>query len=83
VAAFWLAPFFAGLLTTVRRKRGVEFANRLWRLCFLCLLFAGIAAMSACGRGDHEAPDGTYNVPIIVTSPGLTTQTVNVTVMVQ
>jgi Pro-kumamolisin, activation domain/Bacterial Ig-like domain (group 3)/Putative Ig domain len=81
--AFWLAPFFAGLLTSGRRKQRDGFVNRLWTLCLFCTWFAGIAAMSACGRGDHEAPDGTYNVPIILSSTGLTSQTINVTVMVQ
>ncbi len=79
---FWF-PAFAGLLACGRHKRHDGHRNRLWMLCLLCAWFAGAAAMSACGGGRHEAPDGTYNIPIILTSPGLTTQTVNVIVMVQ
>jgi subtilase family serine protease len=81
--AFWLAPFFAGLLTTGRGEGRDRLIKRIGTLCLVCSWFAGVAAMSACGRGDHEAPDGSYSVPIILTSPGLTSQTVNVTVIVQ
>jgi hypothetical protein len=57
--------------------------KRIWMLALLCICFAGVAEMSGCGRGDHEAPDGTYSIPINITSPGAASQTLKVTVMVQ
>jgi hypothetical protein len=80
--AFWL-PAFAGLLATDRRKRHDGRVNRLWMLCLLCAWLGGIAVMSACGGGRHEAPDGTYSVPIVLQSPGLASRAINVTVIVQ
>jgi hypothetical protein len=72
-AAFWL-PAFAGLLAIGRRKR---------RLAFFCICFAFIAAIGGCGgRGDHDAPLGDYNIPVVVSSPGAASQTVNVAVTV-
>ncbi len=72
--AFWL-PAFAGLVAGGRRKR----RNRM--LAVLCIGFA--ATMSGCGRGDHQAPDGYYTVPINLTSPGAASQAVTVAVTVQ
>jgi hypothetical protein len=80
--AFWL-PAFAGLLAGGRRKRCATPLKRIWMLGLLCICFAGVAEMSGCGRGDHEAPDGTYSIPVNLTSPGAATQSLNVTVMVQ
>jgi len=80
--AFWL-PAFAGLLAGGRRKRCTTPLKRIWMLALLCICFAGVAEMSGCGRGDHEAPDGTYSIPINITSPGAASQTLKVTVMVQ
>jgi hypothetical protein len=71
-AAFWL-PVFAGLLAVARRKQ----ALKLFCLCLAC-----IAAMGGCGRGDHDAPLGNYTVPVIVSSPGVASQTVTVAVTV-
>ena len=72
-AAFWL-PTFAGLLALGRRKR---------RLALFCVCFAFIAAMGGCGgRGDHDAPLGNYSVPVVVSSQGAASQTVNVAVTV-
>ena len=72
-AAFWL-PTFAGLLALGRRKR---------RLALFCVCFAFIAALGGCGgRGDHDAPLGNYSVPVVVSSQGAASQTVNVAVTV-
>jgi subtilase family serine protease len=71
-AAFWL-PAFAGLLAIGRRKR---------KLALFCVCFAFIAAMSGCGRGDHDAPLGNYSVPVTVSSPGVASQTVTVAVAI-
>jgi hypothetical protein len=72
-AAFWL-PAFAGLLALGRRKR---------RLALFCVCFAFIAALGGCGgRGDHDAPLGNYSVPVVVSSQGAASQTVNVAVTV-
>jgi subtilase family serine protease len=71
-AAFWL-PAFAGLLAIGRRKR---------KLALFCVCFACIAAMSGCGRGDHDAPLGNYSVPVTVSSPGVASQTVTVAVAI-
>jgi hypothetical protein len=48
----------------------------------LCICIAGAAAMSGCG-GNHDAPAGTYSIPINITSTGAVSQTLNLTVMVQ
>jgi subtilase family serine protease len=71
-AAFWL-PAFAGLLAIGRRKR---------KMALFCVCFAFIAAMSGCGRGDHDAPLGNYSVPVTVSSPGVASQTVTVAVAI-
>jgi hypothetical protein len=52
-------------------------------ILLLCICFAGAAAMSGCGHGNHDAPAGTYIIPINLTSPGAASQSLNVTVMVQ
>ncbi len=79
--AFWL-PAFAGLLAGGRRKRRNRWIARIGMLAMLCIGFA--VAMSGCGgRGDHQAPDGNYSVPINVTSPGAASQTVTVAVAVK
>lgn len=76
--AFWL-PAFAGLLAGSRRKRWIA---RVGKVAMLCIGFA--AAMNGCGgRGDHQAPDGNYSVPVNLTSPGAASQTVTVAVAVQ
>jgi hypothetical protein len=62
------------LLAFGRRKRG---------LTFFCAWFACIVAISGCGgRGDHDAPLGNYSVPVVVSSPGVASQTVTVAVVV-
>ena len=79
--AFWL-PAFAGLLAGGRRKRRNRWIARIGMLAMLCIGFA--VAMSGCGgRGDHQAPDGNYSVPINLTSPGAASQTVTVAVAVK
>jgi subtilase family serine protease len=80
--AFWL-PASAGFLVSRRRKRHNRTLSRIWMLTLLCIAFAGVAAMSGCGRSAHEAPDGSYTVPISLTSPGVASQTINVAVTVQ
>jgi subtilase family serine protease len=79
--AFWL-PASAGLLVSRRKRRSAPLA-RIWMLGLLCFGFAGFTAMSGCGRGDHEAPVGSYTVPVNLTAPGATSQTVSVAVTVQ
>jgi hypothetical protein len=75
--AFWL-PAFTGLLAGGKRRN-----TRIRMLAMLCLCFAGAAAMSGCGHGDHQAPDGNYSVPVNLTAQGAASQTVTVTVMIQ
>jgi subtilase family serine protease len=71
-ASAFLVPVFAGLLVVGRRKRVVAFG--------VCCV--GFAVMSGCGRGDHQAPLGSYSVPVIVSSQGAASQTVTVAVTV-
>jgi hypothetical protein len=60
----------------------LAFGRRKRRLTLFCVCFAFIAAMSGCGRGDHDAPLGNYSVPVVVSSPGVASQTVTVAVTV-
>jgi len=80
--AFWL-PAFGLLVATARGKRYGRLTKRIWMLCLFCICFAGLTLMSACGRGDHEAPAGSYTVPIILQSAGLANQTINVPVTIE
>jgi subtilase family serine protease len=80
--AFWL-PASAGLLVSRRRKRRNATLSRIRMLALLCIGFAGVSAIGGCGRSAHEAPDGSYTVPINLTSPGAASQSINVVVMVQ
>ncbi len=75
----WL-PVCAGLLATCRRKRR---AKQVETIALLSLGLVAAAAMSACGRGDHQAPLGNYNIPVTLTATGAASQTVNVAVTVQ
>jgi trimeric autotransporter adhesin len=73
---FWL-PAFAGLLG--RRSRWIR------RISFCGAVgFGLLVAINGCGgRGDHQAPDGVYSVPINLTASGAASQTVTVAVSVQ
>ena len=64
--AFWL-PAFAGLLAGGRWKWCKTPIGRIWMILLLCICFAGAAAMSGCGHGNHDAPAGTYIIPINLT----------------
>ena len=72
-AIFWL-PAGLSLLGGLGRR------NRLFLCCGAAAVILGI---SACGRGDHEAPAGTYIVPILLQSQSLPSQTLNVTVVIK
>jgi hypothetical protein len=79
--AFWL-PAGLGLLAGLRRRRSTASAQKLWLFCLLGCASMAIMAMTACGRGDHQAPLGTYTVPIVLQAQGVPNQTVNLTVIV-
>jgi hypothetical protein len=72
-SAFLLAPFALLLAAGPRRRARILF--------FAC--FVSIAAMSGCGRGDHQAPLGNYSVPITVSSTAAASQTVTLAVTVE
>jgi Pro-kumamolisin, activation domain/Bacterial Ig-like domain (group 3)/Putative Ig domain len=82
-ATAFLAPAFIGLFAIRRHKQSSQRRARTWMLALLCLGLAGFAALNGCGRGDHQAPDGYYSVPINVMSSGVATQTINIPVTVQ
>jgi hypothetical protein len=77
IALLFLLPAFAGLLAG--RRRWIPRVS-------LCLAagFGLLVAVNGCGgRGDHQAPDGVYSVPVNLTASGAASQTVTVTVSVQ
>lgn len=76
---FWL-PGFAGLVVIGRRRSG-PWAARASMVMLLGILLA--AATNGCGRGDHQAPDGNYTVPVNLTASGAASQSVSVAVSVQ
>jgi hypothetical protein len=82
-ATAFLLPGFAGLLANRRRKLRKMGKARIWLLTLICIWFGGVVWWSGCGRDDHEAPLGSYNVPVNLTSQGAASQTVNVVVVVQ
>jgi Bacterial Ig-like domain (group 3) len=85
-ATVFLLPGFAGLLAG-RRRRGRKPANaRIWMLALLfiwSIWSGGVAFMSGCGDGDHQAPAGNYTIPVNLTSTSAASQTINVVVMVE
>jgi hypothetical protein len=80
--ALWL-PALAGLLIGGCRRRRNPRRAHIRTLAMFCLCCAGLAAMSGCGRGDHEAPIGNYSIAVNFTSPAAASQTVTVAVMVR
>ena len=73
--ALWL-PAGVALVTALRPKKRVS------PLVLLCCSTVVILLVGGCGRGDHEAPEGTYTVPILLQAQGLASQTINLTVVV-
>ena len=80
---FW---FPASLLAFVglggRRKRRL-LTRRLFLLAFLCLGLVGTSILSGCGTASNTTPPGAYTIPINITLPGGTVQTVNASVTVR
>jgi uncharacterized repeat protein (TIGR03803 family) len=82
-ASIWMPGSMALLWGMVRRKPR-RTGGGAFRLCVIAIVsLAGALAMTSCGVTSRIAARGTYRIPISITIPGATAQSLDVTVVVQ